>query len=230
MTMPYARTTGPCCRNRRFPPQRASARAAWRFWSSDSSRSPEVGFNVHGHLQRRPDTLRLGGRARRETLYRVKVRGTLQTVQKSHHAAIVAYHLSVDGQFRQVAAFHGFGVERAAVQPEAGFGGKRAQLGADRRISGALREKRMLECIAILLNRRNAATDFLSALDILFQQVAIARHQHQFLLRALRRGQVPTVEAEGHVGGDEERQQEDNGVLFKVEIAAHQLLAYTTVS
>src|SRR5258707_14347095 len=230
MTMPYARTTGPCCRNRRLPPQRASARAAWRFWSSDSSRSPEVGFNVHGHLQRCPDTLRLGGRARRETLYRVKVRGTLQSVQKSHHAAIVAYHLSVDGQFRQVAAFHWFVVERAAAQPEAGFGGKRAQLGADRRISGALREKRMLECIAILFNRRDAAADFLRALDIFFQQVAVARHQREFLLGALRRRQAPTVEAEGQVGGDEQHHQQHNHALFKFEIAAHQLLAYTTVS
>src|ERR1700674_4415069 len=230
MTRSCPRTTRLCRRNRRLPPQRASARVTWRFWSSDSSRSPKIGLNMHGHLQSSRATWRLGGRVRREALYRVKVLGTLQSVQKSHHAAIVAYHLSVDGQFRQVAAFHRLGCERAAVQAQASFSGKLAQFSADRRISGALREKGLLEGIAILLNRANVAANFQRALDVFFQEVAIDGHQRQFLFRALHRRLVPTVEAEGHVGGNEHHQQQHNTALFEFEIVTHQLLTYTTVS
>src|SRR4029077_6242930 len=159
-------TTRLCCRNRRLPRQRASARAVWRFWSSDSSSCSKIGFNVQCHLQSSPDALRLGARMRQEPLYCVKVLGTLQFVQKSHHAAIIAFHLSVDGQLREVTAFHRFGFERTAVQPQAGFGGKRTELRAYRRISSALREKRPLEGIAILLNRGNVAANFQRALDV----------------------------------------------------------------
>src|SRR5713226_2461867 len=176
MTMFCPRTTRICCRNRRLPPRRASVWPSRRFWTSDSSRSPKIGFDVQGHLQSSPGTLGLGGRERREALYGVEVLGTLQSVQKSHHAAIVTYHLSVDGQFCQVAAFQWFGFERTTVQSQAGFSGKLTEFGADRRISGALREKRVLEGIAILLNRGNVAANFQRALDVFFQQVAVDGH------------------------------------------------------
>src|SRR5260370_8291539 len=88
----------------------------------------------------------------------------------------------------------------------------------------------MLKNIAILLNGGNVAANFVCALDILFEERAVARQQGQLLLRALRRRQVPSVDAEGHVGGNQQHQQQDNEALFKFEIVGHQLLAYTTVS
>src|SRR5260221_9625133 len=56
---------------------------------------------------------------------------TLFRSQKSHHPAIVACHLGVDVQLGQVAPLYGFGIERAAVQLQAGKGRDLTELDID---------------------------------------------------------------------------------------------------
>src|SRR5712672_1409263 len=121
-----------CCQNKRRPRPQAPKSSAWRFLCSASLRRPKIGFEMHGHLQAAFGPLRASLRARGEALDRIIIGGTLQGIQKSNYAAIVAGDLSVDVQLGQVVALYGLGFQGTAVQVQAGFTGQRIQLRTDR--------------------------------------------------------------------------------------------------
>src|SRR5260370_27899619 len=143
----------------------------------------------------------------RQSVDGIKARGALQGIQESDHAAVVATDGGIDGDFHHSTAGNFGLLVRAVLETDARFPRQVIELGLNRGISRTRGNERVLEGIAILLDRGDVVADFLSIIDAFFQQIVLLclRGQYRFG-RLWRRGEVPTVTRKGNVREDKKTQ------------------------
>jgi len=159
--------------------------------------------------------LRLRIRAQRETIQDIKSLGTLQTVHEARDAAVVAVNGGIEGPFDHAAIGDFLLPAREGDNLEARLLGDVVEVGRNRRGAGARTRKGMLELFTIQASGGHLIFDVLGGLNVVIQEAELDSLFIELLLRRMgRRGELPTVNGQADIGGQEEAENDENSAFL----------------